>query len=245
MARKPTPTPAKALEESLGELHPSTDAEMRLPMWLRGNMLPKHVADPVEQVFLSDELPAPLANLWALVNLAQGAGGGILTVRRDHGTIPGAIAPSLFVRNVVFMLRCARDDVLQQTAAANIPVFSARLDGLIVATKATLDAFMGDKLDRIWCDDPTCDNRGQHLLPGPWIEAWKRSADAGEDALLLSAFMLGDATSTLSVSPALPPGAEAIKRVAERALLCAPIPVARPWPSRSPRCWECRRSACW
>lgn len=184
-------------------LRPWTDAEKRLPLWLRANRLPRHVADPVEQVFLKDELPAPLANLWAMVHLARGAECGILTVRRDHGTKPDAMDPAVFVQDVVFMLRSARDDVLKQTAAANIPVVSARLDALIAATKATLDAFMAEQLDRIWCDNPTCDKRGRHLLPGPWIDAMKRSGEASEEAFRLSTFVGGDTTPTVSVSSEL------------------------------------------
>ena len=212
--KKPTPTATKAIEPkptfiingapvTATALRPWTDAEKRLPLWLRANGLPRHVADPVEQVFLKDELPAPLANLWAMVHLARGAECGILTVRRDHGTKPNAMDPAVFVQNVVFMLRSARDDVLKQTAAANIPVVSARLDALIAATKATLDAFMAEQLDRIWCDNPTCDNRGRHLLPGPWIDAMKRSGEASEEAFRPSTFVGGDTTPTVSVSPDL------------------------------------------
>lgn len=222
MAKKPAPTKSLETEPTFivngtsataTVLRPRTDAEKRLPFWLRSNRLPRHVADPVEQVFQKDELPAPLANLWAIVYLARGAESGILTVRRDHGTNPDAMDPAVFVQNVVFMLRSARDDLLKQTTPANIPVVNTRLDALIGATKATLDAFMADNLNKVWCDNPTCNQRGRHLLPGPWIDAMKRSGEASEEAFRLSTFVGGDTTPTVSVSRDL---LDQLQRTAEK-----------------------------
>jgi len=189
MARKPAP--AKAHAEADATQSPTR--RMQLPWWLRSNGLPRHVADPVEQVLQQGNFPAPLANLWAMVNLARAAEGGILTVRRDHGAKPDSMDPAVFVQNVIFRLRSARDELLKQTSAAHVAIVNARLDAFIGATKATLGAFMADDLDKIWCDNPTCGNRGKHLLPGPWIDAMARSREASEEASRLAVFVGGDA----------------------------------------------------
>ncbi len=183
------------------DFRPATATELRLPFWLSGNRLPRDVAEPAEQVFLSEELPEPYASLSAMVQLAIGAScDGILTVRREHAANSDSMDPEVFVQNVIFMLRSARDSVLKQTPAAHVPVFNARLEALIAATKAAFNAFMAEPVDRIWCDSPTCDNRGRHLLPGPWIEAFNRIAEASEDAFRLSSFLDGESTQTVSVT---------------------------------------------
>jgi len=180
MPKKNVPSETKI---SIGD-PPSADE------WFRGNSLPTHVADPVEKELAAPH-HRPLANLWAMVMLAQSAEAGILTVRKDFDTKTDTMDPAVFIQNVVFYLRSARDTVLKQTPSAHIAVVNARLDRMIDANGEALDAFMGEQLDRILCDDPSCDKRGKHLLPGPWIQAQSRSQEASMDAHRLASF-LGD-----------------------------------------------------
>ncbi len=187
MAQKPTRSNAlqPTVAPASNQLH-WTDQELKLPMWLRRNSFSRYVVEPVEQVFLTGTLPALFANLYAIVQLARGAEVNILRVRSDHETNPGSMDPPVFVQNVLFCLRTARDEVLSQVPAVHVSVASTRLDRLIDATRATLDAFMSEPVNKILCNKPDCNKGGKHLFPGPWVDATKRSGDAIEDVFRLS-----------------------------------------------------------
>ena len=172
-------------------IRPWTAAELRLPMWLRGHRLPKFIAEHVEREFHKRAMPSAPASLLAMLQLASAIQWGILKVRREHNAASGELPPDVLVQNVVFHLRSARDELLQQTPAAHISVVNGRLDRLIDATKSHLAAVMAHPLEEILCDNPTCPDRGKHLLPGPWEETERRYGEAAEDAFRVLSFLSG------------------------------------------------------
>lgn len=165
-----------------------SDDELRLPMWLRHSAFPRHVVEYSERRFLMEEWPVPLGHLLALIGLAQGVEHGILRVRQEHAAVPDSIRPETVIHNAVLSMRYGSDELLKQTPPAYVSVVDGRLNRMIEAMKATLDAYMGETLDRILCDNPNCPIRG-HMLPGPWGDASKRSAEAYQNAYLLMPFL--------------------------------------------------------
>ena len=121
--------------------------------------------------------------------MARSAEGGLLEVRRKHDEASEAIDPKVFVQNVLFMLRFGRDELLQQTPAANRAIVSTRLDRMIEAAKAAFESCMTVPLDRIVCNKPECTEGGQHLLPGPWVDAMRECAEASLEAHSLWTFL--------------------------------------------------------
>ncbi|MBS0187878.1 MAG: hypothetical protein JSS51_07400 [Planctomycetes bacterium] len=185
MAKKSAPAD---IEASGTLVRPWTEAEKRLPLWLRGNNLPREVAAPAERVF-DDNLPEPTASLWALINLANAAELGVLNVRKAFAVNTGELDPQVFASNVIHTLRMARDAVLKATPAAGVSVANGRIDNLIASTRRVLDELLVPQLNKVVCNRKNCKRRGRHLLPGPWIDAMKRSRDAREDAMGLTSFL--------------------------------------------------------
>lgn len=193
-------------------LKPWTASQLRLPTWLRGNILPRDFAEPLEQIFVEHAYPLPLANLLATTQLAQGAIGALLLLRRDHDTVQGTMHPEVFVSNVLFLLRMVSDELLMLAPPTQMAVVNTRLDRLIDCTRTTLELLMSENLDQIWCRDPACKKGGRHLFPGPWVEAMKRGQTASGDVAQLSTFV-----QHWNSQPAAPSGTETLTRLAPAA----------------------------
>ncbi|MBN4052785.1 hypothetical protein JYU07_00745 [Roseiflexus sp. AH-315-K22] len=150
-------------------------------MWLRGSQLPSYIIEYSKKLYIDGETSAPLIHLLALVGLARGAELGILRVRKEHATSPDSADPETVAQNILFLLRCGRDELLKQIPSAHIGMASARLDRLIETTRVLLDAYMSEPVDRILSH--------RRLLPGPWIDAARKTRVAYEEAHRLVVFL--------------------------------------------------------
>lgn len=162
-----------------------TDAEMRLPLWLRANRLPRSVVDKAERFFLPGGPARIQCLILALVSLATDAQANMLTIRQEHAASGDGLRPEIFAKNVTSLLRRGRDDILKEAPASHVVIAATRLDSLIATTKSVLHAYLSEPLDRILCDNPECKRRGRHLLPGIWISATEQAQDAVEEAMNL------------------------------------------------------------
>jgi hypothetical protein len=173
--------------------------EKLLPSWLQVSGLPSRFIGPLEETYLQFKDADRVKHLLAMLHFSEMAGYGFLGVRRDHEAKPDAMEPKVFARNVVFMMRFARDEILVDTEPGRTQLFADRLNALIDATEASFNSLMAEPLDRILCDNPTCPRRGKHLLNGPWGVIVERKREAFTDLVRLSTVLSDKPTTNVSV----------------------------------------------
>jgi len=187
--KRATANKPKVLYSQINSPPPPARADKLLLQLLQTDALPIYVTEPVIKTLSEGYFTAPYSLLFATATLATTAVGGVLTLRQEHASDQPAISLKAYVHNVLFVLRAARDELLTIVPPEYTSVVSTRCDRLIDTTVVAMESYMNKPLDQIVCENPKCKRKGRHLLPGPWIESSKRTAEAANDVQGLSSLI--------------------------------------------------------